>query len=264
MRLIRKYLRVWYLMTAYGMVQLFYTRLGATIFLLGKALRFTFFMVLLLRVVNHTTVLRGYTLPQVVIFFLTFNIIDTGSQMLFRGVYFFRRLVVSGDFDLILSKPISSLFRSMFSNTDLLDFVVFVPLVLSTSWYLSSNHLLFNLTNFVCYLLLILNGFFIAFSLHVLVVSLAIVTTEIDSTIMFYRDLTSMSRVPVDFYHQPVRGLITFAVPIGIMMTFPAKALFGLLSWQVVVYSFVFSSVLLLISLQLWQVALRNYSSASS
>lgn len=264
MKLIRKYLKVWYLMTSYGLTQLFSTKLGAGIFILGKILRFVFFLALLIRVVVHTTALSGYTLPQVVFFFLTFNIVDTGSQMLFRGVYLFRRLVVSGDFDLILSKPMSPLFRSIFSNTDLLDLTVFIPLILGTGWYTVHAPLAISPFGLICYLCFLINGFLIALSLHVLVVSLAVVTTEVDSAIMLYRDLTRLARVPVDIYQEPLRGLITFGVPIGIMMTFPAKALFGLLSWQAVVYSFAFSGVLLFISLRLWQAALKSYSSASS
>lgn len=264
MKLFKKYIKVWYLMTINGLAQLFLTRLGAAIFITGKILRFGFFLILLVQVFGQTKLLAGYSAPQVIFFYLTFNIIDTVSQMFFRGVYFFRRLVVSGDFDLVLTKPLNSLFRSIFSNTDLLDFSVLVPLVLGTAWYLVQTRLLVSPANLVWYLLLIINGILIAFALHVFVVSLAVVTTEIDSAILLYRDLTSMARVPVDFYREPVRGLITFVIPIGMMMTFPAKALFGLLSPAVVCGAFGFTALLVIVSVKTWQAALKRYSSASS
>jgi ABC-2 type transport system permease protein len=262
--MIKKYLKVWYLMTINGMAQLFQTRVGAGLFITGKIFRFVFFLILLVRVVGSSQVLAGYSLEQMVFFFLTFNLIDTASQMFFRGVYLFRRLVVSGDFDLILTKPLNPLFRVIFSNTDLLDFSVLVPLVFGTAWYVARYGLLTNPLNLVGYILLVFNGILIALALHIFVVALAVATTEIDSTIMLYRDLTSMARVPVDLYREPLRGLITFAVPVGLMMTVPAKALFGLLSGAAVLATLLFSALLFLLSVRAWRLSLRHYTSASS
>jgi ABC-2 type transport system permease protein len=73
-----------------------------------------------------------------------------------------------------------------------------------------------------------------------------------------------MGRFPVDIYKQPLRNIITFIIPIGIMITFPAKALMGLLSPQWIVLSFTIAAVLLMISLTFWRYALRQYTSASS
>jgi ABC-2 type transport system permease protein len=90
------------------------------------------------------------------------------------------------------------------------------------------------------------------------------VTTEIDHAVMIYRDLTSMGRVPVDIYKEPLRSVITFAIPVGIMMTFPAKAFLGMLSWQFIVLSLVLGLLFFVLSLRIWHYALSRYASASS
>ena len=55
---------------------------------------------------NSLNTLAGYTGTQVIFFFLTFNIIDVTSQFLFREVYRFRPMIVSGDFDFVLVNTI--------------------------------------------------------------------------------------------------------------------------------------------------------------
>ena len=40
-------------------------------------------------------------------FYLCFNVVDTIGQMLFREVYRFRPLIISGGFDMVLVKPLS-------------------------------------------------------------------------------------------------------------------------------------------------------------
>ena len=56
-------------------------------------------------------------------------LIDVISQFLFREVYRFRPLVVSGEFDLVLVKPVSSLFRSLAGGADVIDLITIPPYV---------------------------------------------------------------------------------------------------------------------------------------
>jgi ABC-2 type transport system permease protein len=114
------------------------------------------------------------------------------------------------------------------------------------------------------YILLVLNGLIIAAAFHILALTLAITTTEIDHSIMIYRDLMSLGRFPVDIYKEPLKGIITYVIPVGIMMTFPAKALLGLLSWWGILLSFILGLFLIILSLKAWEKALTKYSSASS
>jgi len=101
----------------------------------------------------------------------------------------------------------------------------------------------------------------IATAFHIIVLAMGILTTEVDHTIMIYRDMTSLARFPLDIYREPIRSIFTFVIPVGIMMGFPAKALFSLLSPQFIFLSFVISWILLFLSIKLWQYALMKYQS---
>jgi len=70
--------------------------------------------------------------------------------------------------------------------------------------------------------------------------------------------------LPVDIYIRGIQLLLTVVVPVAVIMTFPAKALLGLLHWPYVVFGLVISVFFMVITLKFWHYALSRYSSASS
>lgn len=239
-------------------------RVAATLFIFGKLLRFLFFLGFLILLVGRTRTLAGYNLSQIIFFFFTFNLIDITVQLLLRGVYHFRPLIVSGSFDLVLVKPVPPLFASLVSHTDVLDLFTLVPLIGYMIYFLASGQIIVSLPGILLYFLLITCSFIIALALHIMVLAVGILTTEVDHLIWIYRDLSGMGRIPVDVYREWLRNFFIFVVPIGVIMTFPAKALMGFLSPQMVSFSLVLSVVFLFLSFRFWQFALKKYSSASS
>lgn len=258
-----KYFKVWWLMTSQSVQIFFVSRLGAVLFLAGKILRFLFFFAFLLLLFNNTDVLAGYNVYQVLLFYFTFNLIDSSTQMLFREVYRFRYYIVSGNFDSILVKPVNALFRSLFGWTDILDFITLGPFILMIVYVILRLPGI-TLIGIIGYITLIANSLLMAASFHILVLALAVLTTEIDHAVMIYRDVVGMGKIPIDIYTEPVRSLITFIIPVGIMMSFPVKALLGLLQPVYIIITFLLSFLLLFISLRFWNFALKKYTSASS
>lgn len=259
----KKYSKVWWLLALQAAKTAFESRFGAVLFVIGKMVRFLLFLFFILLIASRVEKMVGYSLWQMVLFFATFNLIDTITQLFFREVYRFRSHIVAGDFDHILTKPLSPLFRSLFGGTDVLDipilflsilFIVFAAFHLENISFIHAG----------AFLLLLLNAFLIATAFHIFVLSLGILTTETDNTLWLYRDLTQMGRVPVDIYQEPLRGFITFVIPVGIMMTFPAKVLMGLLAPQGVFLSFFLGGLLFYLAFSFWQFSLKRYTSASS
>lgn len=258
-----RYFHLWQKLTINSFLVVLTDRFNALIFLIGKILRFGFFIIFLLTIFTQTKILHQYDVNQTVFFFLTFNLIDTVTQLFFREAYRFRPLVVSGDLDLVLVKPMNPLFRALAGGADPLDLFMLIP-YLGAITFLATKIGNLSFLNIGLYLLLLLNGFLIATGFYILVLALAIVTTEVDHAIMIYRDLTSMGRVPIDIYHQPLRSILTFVIPVGIMMTFPAKALMGLLSPIFIILAIPVGLIFFQLSLRVWQYALTSYASASS
>jgi len=232
------------------------------IFLLGKIFRFITFGAFLLFLLKGTGGLGGYNINQVLFFYLTFIFVDSLAQVFFREVYRFRPLVISGDLDLILVKPINVLVRVLFGGTDFID-LASLPIILF--FLIKTGQILNpNLFQVILFVLLMVNGLVIAMAFHIAVISFGIITLEIDHTILIYRDLLTFARFPIDIYKEPLKSILTYIIPVGVMITMPAKALMGIISPSGVVGSFLFGGLFLFLSLRFWNFALTKYTSASS
>ena len=163
-----KYLKVWLILCSSSFQSFFVSRVGSVLFLLGKILRFVFFLGFLVLLISRTKVLSGYNIWEAILFYLTFNLIDTTTQMLFREVYRFRQQIISGSFDLILVKPVNVLFRSLFGWTDLLDSLNIIPLIIMII-YVAVKTSSFNFGSALMYVLLVINSLVLAMSFHVIV-----------------------------------------------------------------------------------------------
>lgn len=262
MKTLKKYSKIWWLMSRNSFSMVISQRLSVAVFLIGKILRFMFFFGFLFFLLVGSKTLAGYSSNQVIFFYLTFTLVDVIAQFFFREVYRFRPLIVKGDFDYVLVKPMSALFRSLLGGADVIDFITIPPLLYAVIYYGIKLNPTFPQT--ILYILLVLNGLLIAAAFHIIVLSLAIITLEIDHMVMIYRDLVSLGRLPVDIYKEPLKGFLTYLIPVGIMVTLPVKSLLGVASVWGVIIAFVVGVVAMFISLRFWNFALKKYSSASS
>lgn len=259
----KKIIKVWLFMASRVAQLQLINNWSAPLFLIGKIVRFGLTFIFIFSLLSANTKLSNYSRDQVIVFFLIFNLVDITSQAFFRGVYQFRRLVVSGDYDMQLLKPLPSLFIPVFGLADFLDIITLIPLWLIIIKYLINLNLMQSY-NFLFFLIFLVNSLLIAFAFHLIVCSVCILTTEIDHLVWIYRGIVGIAKVPTDIYPRLVQGLLTFIVPATILMTVPAKALLGFLTWPWAVLAFAVGGFSLYFSFRFWNFALKRYSSASS
>src|SRR5476651_2459434 len=158
MKKIKRYMSVWWKLTLGTSQIAFQSRFGTILLLLGKILRYVFFFLFLLLLINRTKLIAGYSFWQIVLFYATFNLIDTLPQFFFRNVYRFRQQILNGYFDNLLRKPLPSLFHPLFGWSDILDLLL-VLLSIGFIYFvgLHSGHLTF--LHVATYVLLLANGF---------------------------------------------------------------------------------------------------------
>lgn len=259
---IKRYFGMWLLFAKNSVLVWAIKKEAIYIFLFGKFVRYIFYFGFLYFLVSKTKGLVGYSINETLFFTATYILIDTLGQLFFRSVYTFRQLVVTGDFDLILTKPVNPLFRSLFGRPDPVDFITIPPILCVVIYF----GFLLNpsLLNILYYLLLVLNGLVIVAAFHIIVLSIGVITLEVDNTIMVFRDLSSMGRLPIEIYREPMKSILTFLIPIGIIFSTPVKSMVGLISPIGIISSMIFGFCLLLLSIKFWAFALRKYTSASS
>lgn len=232
------------------------------IFLTGKLIRYIFYFAFLYFLLKQTRGFLNYDTNQALFFAVTYLLIDVLSQFLFRSVYTFRQLVITGDLDLILLNPVNSLFRVLMGGPDFIDFITLPPIIAIVVYI---GHLLDpSFLQIIYYIFLVINGILISSAFHIIVLSVGVLYFEVDNIIMIYRDFVSMARIPIDLYREPLRGFLTFVVPVGVMITLPAKAFTTLLSPVGVISAIIFGISIFIISIKFWYFALEKYSSASS
>ncbi len=238
------------------------SRFGVVIFVFGKIFKLVVFLGFIYFLFSGTNSILGYGKYQTLLFLVTFTFLGQAGQMFLREAYRFRGKLISGEFDFDLVKPVHPLLRNLAGGFDLMDLIT-MPLIIYALVLVISN-LHYTVGQLALYILMLLNGFLILVAIHIGVVALGVITTEVDNLVMTYRDIETMGRFPVDIYKEPLRQILTFAIPVGLMFTVPAKALLGLLSWQSIILTLFFGVLSMFLAFKFWDFSVKKYSSASS
>lgn len=258
------YFRVWKMTAVNALQEAFINRWTNLLFLAGKSIRLGMSVVILLLIRNNVDSFAQYTTDQILIFFLTYQFLDTVAQVAYRGVYMFSHQVRTGEFDFLLMKPVSPLFRALTGKPDINDLIFLIPTVLISLYLSLQLQITWTISGVLWYLLLLLNAFLIVTAMHIFVLVVGILTTEVDGIIWMYRDLIRLGQFPVSVYLQPLRFLLFFIVPIGMMITIPAEVLMGLQPTFGIAIAIFVGLAFFVSSLVSWRWALKRYSSASS
>lgn len=261
---IKTYLKVWQITASNSLQEAFINRWTNAVFMFGKFIRLFMTLLLLWLVRGQVSQLGSYNTDQMVVFFLTYQFIDTFAQIIYRGVYLFSSQVRTGEFDFLLAKPISPLFRSLTGKPDINDFFFLFPSTAISIYIISQLNLNITITSSLMFLALLINSFLIVTAFHIIVLVVGILTTEVDGVIWMYRDLTRMGQFPISIYLEPLRSVLFFLIPVGMMVTIPAEVLIGVQPSYSIGLTTTIGVASILISFSLWRWSLQKYSSASS
>ncbi|MBP9762510.1 ABC-2 family transporter protein [Patescibacteria group bacterium] len=233
-------------------------------YVMAKLLRMGFFFVFVYALFRNTESLVGYSKGEVLLFFAVMNTVDIAFQLIARGLTTIPSMVRRGEYDILLSKPVSPFFASCFKMFDFLDLttvpaaIAFLGIAIHALPYsVTPQHVLIAVVCWFCSLVM-------AVSLNVIIASLAFWFTEIENGFWIYRDLVYVGRFPPEIYTSSIRTIFTYLIPILLIVSTPAKALMGQASFGLVATGFIVTVLLVLAARITWQKALRRYASASA
>lgn len=112
--------------------------------------------------------------------------------------------------------------------------------------------------------LLLLVGVALLHALWTIVVATSFWFVRVDNLSILLRSLLDAGRWPVTYYRGVVRVVLTWVIPVGLITTFPALALRGLLEPNLLLAACGFSLGASLLARAVWRHALSQYTSASS
>lgn len=261
---IHKYWQTWKMTAFNALEETFIDRWTNAIFFLGKAIRFMIMLMFLLLLRQNVQDIGGYNSAEILVFFVTYQFIDTLAQTLYRGVYTFGNDVRSGKFDGTLTRPLNVLFSVLTGQPDINDALFLIPSAAVSVYLLAGAGLDITSWSVLLYVALLINSMVLATALHILIVSITVVTTDIDNVVWMYRDVTRLGQFPVTMYFELIRLALFFFIPVGMMFTIPSQVLFNSVPSYSLVLVTGFTVIFFWISMRIWNAAVKTYSSASS
>lgn len=240
------------------------SRLDFATFIFGKLLRMGFFVLLAVSLFNHTDQIAGYGEAEVLLFFAIMNMVDILTQVIwYRGMYSLKDWIRRGKFDAFLIQPVSPLFKTVGMQLDLFDVIILPVGIIYVCVIWSMLPVRPDLVASLLGLLLFLLSMVLAFSINLCITATAFWTTENEGAWSIYRDAIYVARFPGEVFPEGLRLFLTFVIPVLAIVSFPTKALLGLLTPQLVLAAFILVFGWFTLGMYLWRAGLRHYTSAS-
>ncbi|ANY70218.1 ABC transporter permease [Paenibacillus sp. BIHB 4019] len=211
-------------------------------------------------------VINGYTPDMMMMFVGSFTMM-TGFYCLFFYSNFMNlsNHVRNGTLDLLITKPVSLQFIATLRNVDFgfsFTNVVAGAGMIILAW--SRMGIPVTFSRVVMFLLFIFLGIVLKYAIFLMPSLISFWTVQTAAVNQMSTAIWDMNHVPMHIYGRSVRHVGTFLFPVFVITNFPPLFVLDRLGWVHMVW-FLFAPLLFLfLSRKLWNVAIRNYSSASS
>ena len=170
--------------------------------------------------------------------------------------------VKNGEFDKFLVKPYNTLLylTSMsFVAEGIPEVLLGVVLVVFSAVKLSLTIVPLHL---IAFLILIVLGFFVQYASMITIASLSFLFVRSDALMNFFFKISDFARYPLNVYSTGIRFFITFIFPIAVSAYYPVEALIRGISLVQFGQAVLGVGVFFVISLFMWEWAMKHYSSA--
>ena len=169
-----------------------------------------------------------------------------------------------GTFDFVLIKPLNSQVHAtlrQYKLHRLSGILSGIVIVLFALWRL---HTIPGFGQIALFILIALSAIVMLYAILTMLATIAFWTVSVDNIHELFFAFLDTAKYPASAFPEPLHGIILFVVPVGFMTTVPAEVLLNRITPSLALYGIFLALALLLISIRLWRIAVRNYSSASS
>lgn len=262
---VKRYVKIWQLAARMQALRLLSKPAGLVGYAGGKLLRMAFFLIFGIALFKNTAEIAGFSRGELLVCYAIMNMVDVVSQMIFlRGLNSLQLLVKKGGFDALLVKPMSALFWVSVCQFDWIDFIT-LPGAAYYIWY-AVRALAYTPTAAQIFLACLVSviSCATAYGVMLIITSVTFSSEETENLWWTYRDFIYSARNPPPIFPQTVQWLLTFVIPIFTIISFPAYALIGRLTPQLLVWACIAAVLTTGLGLIMWRRGVRAYSSASS
>lgn len=259
----KKYCKLFLILTRAHFIRDIAYRPSFVLALVGKFFRLGIFMLYADAIFRNVPALAGWTRASIPLLVFTLYVVEMMTGFAFHRnlLYYFARMLKSGQYDFVLVQPVNPIFLTAFAEIDTFDMIVLAVVLVIFAVYLAMQHI--AALTLAGYVLLIVCANFILFSFALMLSALnfrTIITTGLGR---MYESIGRLNRFPLDVLPKFWRVALFYVVPIAVAANIPAKFLIGTWSWWQLLYIACFAVVIFVVAVKLWYRALRHYSSVA-
>ena len=173
-------------------------------------------------------------------------------------------MINRGTLDFILLKPINKRFNISFNEFDVPQIKNILINIFGIVYCVVKLKIEIMPTNFILYLILSVNGFFIIYSIMFILMSLAFWFMRMDIVMGIGSELITVGNKPMSIYPNIIQKILIFIIPLFVCFNFPILYIVKGLNLYFIIYSFIATAICFMILNFIFKRGLRRYVSAGS
>jgi len=199
---------------------------------------------------------------EVILLYGTYRVSQQIVYILTASLYNFNKLIESGEFDFILTKPIDAQFYSSVRKIRVVSIISLVANMIIVVYAATRIGIQSTPYTLIVYIMMVMSSGVILYSFYLAAATLNFWFTRVNNLPYLLHGIEAIGRLPVDAFSRNVRLFFTFFIPLIFLATVPARVLLGKSTGFLVPLSFIVSIIVTLLGRRFWNHAIKNYTSA--
>jgi ABC-2 type transport system permease protein len=214
---------------------------------------------------DHTGVINGWTLGQMIVLLGVFYLIQSINAVVFEASFErFMEHVRAGTLDFILLKPANSQFMVSARHIQVAQVgQLGLGVLLAGAGVVQVGERIGPI-EVVTFVITLGCGLVLVYCLLLVLSTLAFWFVRVENLLVIFWSFIDAGRFPVDIYPGWLRVTLSTVVPIGIAVTVPAQAIAGRLDLSTVLLMLVGTIAMWWFAGWFWRLGLRSYTGASA
>lgn len=214
---------------------------------------------------TYTDSIFGWTKTETLFLIGLFRISTGIFTLLFlRSLFSISGYTKKGELDMFLTKPINSQFFISFRLIRVFEFINILPGFVILFYAISQMNNLVGWSSWILLSFSTLGGILLFYSLYYAISTLAVWFGQFNSLFDVYDTMREPMSKPFDVLGTRTSFFLTYIIPLGFVVTVPAKVFFGKADWYQVIILWGIAFLFFSFSVWFWNFSLRHYTSASS
>lgn len=225
-------------------------------------------------VVNEFGSINGWTYGQLAFLYGISVISHALSMIFFVQGWFMGFIVLEGEFDRYLTRPMSVLYQFFFTNINIIGVTDLIPGLLVFIYGCVKIHFHWTLANGLIILLLLVGATLIRGGVYIMLGTTSFFTRSANDFGQYTQEIFDKTTMyPISMYPESLQFILTYLLPIGWVSFYPVSNLLGIQQTGLLTFPSVGYAILgtllvgilvMIIAGAFFKVGLRRYESAGN